>query len=342
MFCPCRFITFLTLALNYHFNQLNVFGYHLFNLAVHLGCAVLVWWLTLLTLSTPAMKENKIARHDDIIALFAGLIFVSHPIQVEAVTYIWQRTASMAALFYLASLCLYVKSRLLRNSPKGEVIFYTGSLLMAIMAMFTKENTITLPLMILLYEVSFFEVKKIFNWKRITPFLLTLFIIPATMLLFKNDRFQEIQGVIKGPGGISPIHYLLTQFRVMITYIRLVFIPLNQNLDYDYPILKNFFDLQVLISFVSLTAILFWAKQLFAKYRLLSFSIFWFFLTLLPESSILPLKDVIFEHRLYLPMAGASMFLVSGIYYLLGKNDLKTMIKLLVILIASYSILAYQ
>src|ERR1700690_4282779 len=61
-FCPCRFITFLSIALNYHFHQLHVFGYHLFNLAVHLGSAILVWWLTLLTLSTPAMKENKITQ----------------------------------------------------------------------------------------------------------------------------------------------------------------------------------------------------------------------------------------------------------------------------------------
>ena len=66
--------------------------------------------------------------------------------------------------------------------------------------------------------------------------------------------------------------------------------------------------------------ILYWAKRLFSKYRLVSFSIFWFFLTLLPESSFLPIKDVIFEHRLYLPLVGFSIFLVSGVYYLFGKE----------------------
>jgi hypothetical protein len=82
-FYPCRFITFFSLALNYHFNQLNVFGYHLFNIAVHLGSAILVWWLTLLTLSTPAMKGNKISQHANLFALFVGLVFVSHPVQIE-------------------------------------------------------------------------------------------------------------------------------------------------------------------------------------------------------------------------------------------------------------------
>ena len=343
--CPCRFITFLSIAFNYHFYQLNVFGYHLFNIAVHLGSAILVWWLTLLTFSTPAMKEQKITQHANLIALFAGLVFVSHPIQTEAVTYIWQRASSMAAFFYLASLCLYVKSRLLqvnKSSSGLSTFYYIGSLLTAIIAMFTKENAIILPLMILFYEFSFFKPKKNLNWKHLIPFLLTLFIIPLTMLLTKSNRFQEIQDIIKGPGGVSPTHYLLTQFRVIVTYIRLVFLPLNLNLDYDYPIFKNIFEIPVFTSFLFLTGILFCAKRLFLKYRLISFSIFWFFLTLLPESSFLPQKDVIFEHRLYLPLVGYSMFLVSGMYYLFGKKNVKTMAMILIMIITCYSVLTYQ
>ena len=112
-----------------------------------------------------------------------------------------------------------------------------------------------------------------------------------------NVTYQIRQGfkrskAFTGPTGISPMHYLLTQFRVMVTYIRLVFLPLNQNLDYDYPISKSIFELPTLISFLFLISILFFAKRLFSKYRLVSFSIFWFFLTLLPESSLFPLKDV--------------------------------------------------
>ncbi len=354
-FCPCRFVTFLSIAFNYHCHQLNVFGYHLFNIAVHVGSAILVWWLTLLTFSTPAMKEEKIARHANPIALFAGLVFVSHPVQIEAVTYIWQRAASMATLFYLASLGLYVKSRLLQDKKSSSgrwEFYYISSLIMAIMAMFTKEIAITLPLMILLYEFTFLNTKKSLNWKRLSPFLLAIFIIPLTMLFTKSDRFQEIQGVVEGPGGISPIDYLLTQFRVTITYIRLVFLPLNLNLAYDYPIFKSIFELPVLISFLFLIAILFSAKKMFSKYRLISFSIFWFFLTLLPESSFLPQKDVIFEHRLYLPLVGYSMFLVSSAYYLFGphtghsslfgKKTIGMMAMALIMVISCYSVLTYQ
>jgi len=355
-FCPCRFVTFYSIAVNYHFHQLNVFGYRLFNLAIHLGSAILVWWFTLLTFSTPAMKEEKIARHANVIALFAGLVFVTHPVQTEAVTYIWQRATSMATLFYLASLVFYVKSRLLQvNNPISGFgphdghssllgkYYYIFSLIITIVAMFTKEIAITFPLIILLYEYSFLKTKINLNWKYLSPFLLTLFIIPLTMLHTASIDAQHIRGVVPDePSNISPVHYLLTQFRVVVTCIRLVFLPLNQNLDYDYPIFKNFFELPVLISFLFLITILYWAKCLFLKYRLVSFSILWFFLTLLPESSFLPLQDVIFEHRLYLPLVGYSIFLVSSMYYFFGKNNLKTMMVALTMIITCYSVMTYQ
>ena len=344
-FLPCRFITFLSFALNYHFDQLNVFGYHIFNTAVHLSSAIFVWWLTLLTLSTPVMKKDKIAQHANLISLLAGLVFVSHPVQIEAVTYIWQRAASMATLFYLASLSFYVKSRLLQDDKSSSGpgrLYYIFSLIAAVGAMFTKEIAITLPLMILLYEIMFLKDKRSLNWGYLSPFLLTIFIIPLITLLTHSEKFSYIQGSVDVPGGISPMQYVLTQFRVMVTYIRLVFLPLNQNLDYDYPIFKSIFELPVLISFLFLIIIILSAKRLLSKYRLVSFSIFWFFLTLLPEAIPLTTKDVIFEHRLYLPLVGYSIFLVSSMYYLFGKNTLKTMVIALTIIIAGYSILTYQ
>jgi len=249
-------------------------------------------------------------------------------------------------LFYLASLSLYVKSRLLQNNKSTSGLwkfYYIGALLTAIVAMFTKEMTVTLPLMILLYEFSFLKTKKSLNWQYLIPFLLTLFIIPLTIgLLPKSVRTQEMQGVLSGLDVISPMHYLLTQFRVMVTYTRLVFLPFNQNLDYDYPVYKSIFELSVLFSCLFLIIVLFFAQRLFSKYRLVSFSIFWFFLTLLPESSVIPLADVIVEHRLYLPLVGYSMFLVSGAYYIFGKNSIKTMVIVLTMIIACNSVLTYQ
>ncbi len=355
-YMPCRFITFLSLALNYHCHQLDVFGYHMVNLIIHLAAAILVWWLTLLTFSTPILKKQDIVRSAEIMALLIALVFVSHPLQTEGVTYIWQRCTSLAALFYLASLCCYVKARLMNShsgkinfieiaaspsAPRNDVILYSSSLSFAIMAMFTKENTITLPLMILLYEYFFFKTERNFNWKYAGPFLLTVCIIPLTMFLTASTSDSRVAAPTE-PGNISSMHYFLTQLRAMVTYIRLAFLPFNQNVDYDYPILRNILAPPVLLGLTFLAAIFYCAKRLFQKYRIISFSILWFFITLLPESSFFPLKDVIFEHRLYLPLVGYSLFLASSVYYLLRDKNLSAIVKILIAVIACYAVMTYQ
>lgn len=316
-FLPRRFILYLSIALNYHFNGLDVVGYHVFNLGVHLITAVLIWWLTLLTLSTPVfqgvalVKKNtskkfsqeaqsdSIAQHASLIALLVGLLFVSHPLQTESVTYIVQRAASMVTLFYVASLSCYIKSRLLQQNKPGSVsakFYYMGALTIAVLAMFTKETAITLPLMILLYEFFFFKSKGRFNWRYVSPFLLTLLIIPLTIFFTESASALAQRGVlIEATPEISSWHYLLTQFNVIVTYIRLLIIPLNQNLDYDFAVTKSFFEWPTLISFLFLISILLATKQLFQKYKLLSFSILWFFITLLPESSVLPIRSPIWR-----------------------------------------------
>ena len=337
-----------------------------------------------MTFSTPALQtgsiekipakpksshkpKSKVIPHAGLIALFAGLIFVSHPIQIEAVTNIWQRAASMAAFFYIASLCLYVKSRLLEESviARSEAtkqsfkkiaslptvarndtlikFYYICSLITAIAAMFTKENTITLPLMVILYECCFFNTKKCLNWKSLVPFLATLLIIPVTSMI-KTGAFHDYHGNLNRQGGIiTPTHYFLTQLRVIVTYIRLAFIPVGQNFDYDYPVFKNIFELPLVLSFIFLMTILYFTKRLFLKYRFVSFSVCWFFLTLtIPESSFWPLGDVISEHRLYLPLAGYSMFLAGGLYYLLGRGGIRPMIIVLTMVLCLNSFLTYQ
>lgn len=342
-FLPRRFVLYLSLALNYHFCKYNVFGYHLVNLAIHLLTAFLVWWLVLLTLSTACMKKNKISQHADLVALFAALIFVSHPVQTEAVTYLVQRAASLATLFYLAALCFYVKSRLLQDNKAYSLVFYGASILTAVVAMFTKEIAITLPLMIMFYDWSFLRTDRKFNWKRAAPFLLTLLIIPLTMYFTESLKTKQMPGIVPPESpAISTIHYLLTEFKVICTYIRLIFLPVNQNLDYDYRVSYSIFELPVLFSLAFLLAVFYFIQRLFSEYRLVAFYAAWFFITLLPESSLLPINDVIFEHRLYLPMVGGSILLASSVFYLLREKSIKTSIIILAILVSYFSILTYQ
>jgi len=291
------------------------------------------------------MQGKKIVKHADLIAFFAGLLFLTHPIQTQGVTYIIQRAVSLTTLFYLICLSLYVKSRLMqqkRENPVVSRILYCVSLAAAVMAMFTKEMAITLPLMALFYEDCFLRTREGFNWKYAIPLLATILIIPLTMLLTGSVDFIGMRRVLEPPPGISPWQYLITQFRVTVTYLRLLLIPINQNLDYDYHIAKSLLELPALFSLILLVLILSIAVKAFSKYRLFSFGIFWFFLTLLPESNIIPIKDVIFEHRLYLPMVGFSFFMVSAVYYIFEDKPFNSVIIVLIFITSCYAVLSYR
>ncbi|MBN1526635.1 MAG: tetratricopeptide repeat protein [Candidatus Omnitrophica bacterium] len=335
---PTRFLTYLSVAANYHFGRLNFTGYHIFNIIIHLGAGLCAWWLTLLTLSSPAIKNDGIKDRSPLIAFFVGLIFVAHPIQTQAVTYIIQRATSMAALFYLASLCLYAKARL---SGKNTAC-YIGSLAAGVCAMFTKEMTITLPFMILLYEYTFMkeEGKKI-DWKYLAPFLALIAVIPLTMIFTRSVSFKEMRLVSEPLPIYSPWQYLFTQFRVLITYMRLLFIPLGQNIDHDYPVADGFFEVPVLASLSAISIMIIASLYLFKRYRLVSFSIFWFFIALLPESSFIPIRDVTFEHRIYLATFGYALFLVTTLYYLFGQKNIRLMARILIVLTILYAALTY-
>ncbi len=154
-FNPRRPIGILTFVLNYHFNGLNVWGYHLVNLCIHLTNAFLVYWLIKQTFQTPAIKDKYDNKMQMMVPLFAALLFVVHPIMTEAVTYIVQRLVSLATLFYLLSLNLYIKGRLPDNQFKKKVLFFIISVFAAIAGLLTKEITYTIVFVLLLYVIYF-------------------------------------------------------------------------------------------------------------------------------------------------------------------------------------------
>jgi Tfp pilus assembly protein PilF len=335
-----RYITYLTFALNYRFHGLQVTGYHLVNIIIHITNSVLVYLLILLTYKTPFLRDSM-PKNTGILALCAALLFASHPLATHAVTFTWQRCASLAALFYLLSLTFYARWRLRVSFEAGGpgrkrfLYSYLLSVLCSVIAMKTKELAITLPFIIVLYEVMFFEgtlKKKILP---ALPFFASMLIVPIGFIgfdttmdsLFGNVDTEMRQYTV---AGVSRWEYLFTQFRVIITYLRLLFFPVNQNFLYDYPIYGSFFHLQVIASFIILSAILLFGVFLFSRHRrsaphtrLISFGILWFFVTLSVESSVIPIIEVAVEYRMYLPSAGAFMAIgasMGAISERLGKR----------------------
>jgi tetratricopeptide (TPR) repeat protein len=329
-----RYVGYLTFALNYRLHGLDVSGYHLVNLCIHIINALIVYWLVILTFRTPFLKTSALSASSNHVALFASLFFACHPVRTQAVTYIWQRVTLLSATFYCLSLVMYVKWRLAsgitRSSfPRMNILLYIISVISAVLAMKTKENAFTLPVIIFLYEFMFFDGKLKKRFLYLIPFLLTMLIIPIS-LLETNSSIGELIGdacqVTKMYAKVSRWEYLLTQFPVILTYIRLIFFPINQNLDYDFPIYHTFLTPIVLLSFLLLVFMFGFGIYMFhlsrnrdSSNRLIAFGVFWFFITLSVESSFIPLANVIFEHRIYLPNVGVSIVLTSGVFLLLHR-----------------------
>lgn len=356
-----RYVGFLSFALNYAIiGGLNAASYHLVNIAVHLANAVLTAALVFTLFRTPALKKAFTDGWTIVaIAMTAALIFAVHPVQTQAVTYIVQRFASLATMFYLLSVVSYLKARLEAGEQgttrhRGAAL-YAIALFSAVLAMMTKETAFTLPFAIALCEVMFFT-GAFRRFYYVLPFLLTLPLIPLNLMAssgYSEDFFGALVEASASADTISRGAYLLTQSRVIVTYVRLLFFPARQNLDYDYPVYGSFFEPGVFFSFIFLSALFAFAVWLFARsrrtangYALLgSFGIFWFFLTLSVESSVIPIKDVIFEHRLYLPLAGAAIGFSSAVFYVSGRLRVGVAVALclvLIVVVAPLSIAAYK
>lgn len=341
-----RYIGYLTFALNYRFHGLDVTGYHIVNLLVHVGTSVLLYFFILFTFRTPFLVNSSVKDFEKQIALFAALLFACHPLQTQAVTYIWQRVSSLSTMLYLLSLVVYIKWRLSQTvervaksmnirekyirSTLGPPMLYLISLASAIFAMKTKETAFMLPVMLVLYELIFFKGTMRRRFIYLIPFLLTMLIIPLTLISIESpieDLMGDSDETMKGPARLPRGEYLLSEFRVIVTYLRLIFLPVRQNLDYDYSRYYSFFNIEILSSFILLAFIFYLSVYFLIRYRhsishvrLISFGVIWFFVNLILESSVIPLDNVIFEHRMYLPSIGIFTSLTVAVFVVCARR----------------------
>ena len=203
--------------------------------------------------------------------------------------------------------------------------------------MLVKEISFTLPVMIALFELFLFQGQFRKRVIMLIPFAFTMLVIPSMLLIAEGDfsieDIDDSMNTLASYPDMPRTDYLFTQFRVIVTYLRLLVLPVNQNLDYDYSVYHSFFSPPVLFSFLFL--LLIFSMGIYLLYRsvkkkqegwsyerLVSLGIFWFFITLSVESSIIPIKDIIFEHRLYLPSVGFIMTLTG--LALMGVGRIRT------------------
>ncbi len=306
-----RPLLLVTLTINYAIGGLNPITYHIFNNTLHAINGIIFYFFILTTLNLPLLREKYSAIAKEI-ALFASLLFVVHPIQTQAVTYIISRSMPMATFFYLVGILLYVK-----GVQSGKKSYFIILIFISFLGMASREDYFTFPFILLLYDVmflsSFKDIKK--RWWVYGLILLTAAYRVWLSVTYKDS--PESAGF--GVKLLSPYPYLCTEFNVIWTYVRLLFLPINQNLDYDYPISQGIFEFPTNLSFIGHLLVIAFAIWIYKRNRLVTFLILWWYITLSPSSSFIPIIDVIFEHRVYLPSIGFFFLFMIGYEYLWEK-----------------------
>lgn len=309
-----RGLTNLTFALNYRFSGWSLMPLHLVNIILHAGCGLLVWSLLRQLVRGPWLP------------LLGAALFLAHPLQTQAVTYVVQRATVLSTAFFLLAFLCHLRTRAALAAGHGHwspawLRPYCGALLCGACAVLSKENTATLPLALITYDWLFpLPIKR--NRSQTAIDYLPFFVAPLFLgvgSLFSLGTLTGIAAPLASLESTSPLHYLVTEFSVVWVYLRLLFLPYHQALEYDFPVTAQLLTGQNMVALSGLLLLLYTVWRIRQRRPLLAFGVIWFLLALAVESTIIPL-DPLFEHRLYLPMVGFVLVLLDGLPALLKER----------------------
>ena len=297
----------LSLAINYAFGGLNVWGYHFLNLLVHVLAGLVLFAVVRHTLDGNRFSDRERSAAPWL-AFIVSLIWTVHPLQTESVTYIIQRSESLVGLFYLLTVYCAIRGFEAVHSNR----WYGCAVIACGVGMASKEVMATAPLIVLLYD-WFFKARSFkellqHRWGFYVALASTWLILGA--LVATGPRTESVGF---GFEDVSPLTYALTQCEIIPHYLRLVFWPDPLVLDYAWPVQTSV--LSVLPGLLFLGVLIVFSLWGFCIRSPIGFLGAWLFLILSPSSSVVPIvTEVAAEHRMYLPMASVICLVVVGIY----------------------------
>lgn len=302
---PYRPVACLSLALNYYFGQKEVLGYHIVNTSIHYFSAILLFLFIHSTLNSPKLKY-KYSTDSYSLALITTVFWTINPVQVQAITYIVQRMASLAGLFFIMTMYFYLKGRV-SDTPRQAHIYFALSILSFLMAIGSKENAAILPLVIFAYEILIIQENTTLflktNFGTILVIVFSFLLLGLIYLYFRSGNIFSFLNSYETVRPFSLTQRLLTETRVIILYITLLIYPITDRLNISHSIdLSNSLidPISTLLSILIIVFLFVIALYIASKEPIISFCILFFILTHLIESSIFPL-EIIYEHRNYIP-----------------------------------------
>lgn len=289
-------------------------GYHFTNLLIHLINSILLYFLVV------ALSKEKT------IALFASLLFALHPANSEAVSVISFREDLLAFLFFVSSFMLYIRKR---------PFAYALSLVLFLLALFSKEAALTLPVILILYDF-YFEENREFNPVYLGYFASCIFFLWVWGFLFHGSTLP-----LNYAGG-NFFTNTLTMLTVVSNYLAWVILPLGIHaiVPDSRPLIVTALTAKAVCGILLILASIMLAIKSRRAAKSASFGMFWFFIALVPAYNLIPVLQTLMAGRfLYIPLAGFCLFISALLF---RKKPLKKAVAFAVLILLFYSCITMQ
>ena len=325
-----------TYTIDYALWGLNPVGFHLTNILINLVCCLLLF----------ALLKNLFGKYNyGIEAAFIGaLLFASHTIHTEAVSWISGRTDSLATLFFFASFLFYIREKKTEDSAKVKFDKYIIlSLLFYIFGLLSKEMVVTVPVIIFLYDFVFKgrSLKDILK-NRILIYVwfisVTLIYLLVRYLVLKDVPERETYMYFYGKDFLTAF---LTMVKTIPLYFKLMIFPISLLYHYNgvLPYSNSILDMDVILSLVFILFLLASAYYLFKKHSTVSFAILFFLTSLIPVMNIIPSMNFMAERFLYI--SSFSLAVIASYLLIKFPQKKKILTILFAVLICVYSVLTF-
>jgi protein O-mannosyl-transferase len=272
-------------------------GYHLLNVLLHLGSGLLIYRIL-----TSAVRDERSS-----IPFWTALVFLIHPIATETVTYISGRASGLMAFFYLLAFFFYIKGSEQPENVKPRRLYLLGAVASFLFAIGSKETAVTLPLILLLWDVIIRRLKGHSLHAAVhAPFWIV--VILAAAWAWSHPRYAALAQFSL---DIRPLwDNLLSEVHALAYALVLFFTPWNQNFDHDLPLFHSLAEWPLPLDILLLAGMSIAALATWQRIPLVAFGIFWFFIQMLP-TSLIPRNDLLSERNLYLPSIGLLLAMVA-------------------------------
>ncbi len=303
-----RPLLLVSFAIDYKLWGLHPIGFHLTNTLLHVSNA---WLLFLIFGFLISSRLNR--REGWVLSFLAALLFLIHPLQTEAVTYVSGRGDPLSTLFSLLSIGAYIVFR-----EKNKVWSYVLAIVFLIAGLLMKEQVVFLPLLFVLLEFVFYREdnikKSALSWLRsLWPFFAVsvIYVILRLTIFNFNDLLSGVDGQVGDYSQANVWQRVLTFSSVMLSYFKLLFIPTGLHMAREVETVKSVLSWPVGIFLFLVIGLSCLSFKLWKKEKLIAFGLLWFAVILLPRTNIIAINRPMYEHWLYLPMFGFWLAVLS-------------------------------